>query len=538
MVAPTRRRYLSTGAASLGWMLAAACRWGDLQATTRGSADTPSQAVLRARAPRPPPASPLRQKGPMALRVLFGPWNGPLIQEHPIPWIGPDGEPIAPQQELYRTAPFATFEARHRHSLITLDIASDPLPVARAAHAAGQAPDIFLVDDRRAQQVIRLGMAETLDGRMRQWPDHPDFAQPALEAGRLDHQQWGLPLFTFVYTLFYNKPLLHALGFLRLPTTWGELLTVAEQSTRVEGNRVARQGITGPDVQWFWWLLQSTGATLYEGGRAGIGSEAEEILLFLRHLYHAVRPKGVTPLPSAGGLSPGRAYFTSQRNWNVGATAHAWLPQLPRPTPEQARQHQSEVLTRLLPPPPPDATPPPGIATVLPAAIATAKASRGKSPAADDIAIGTTPVPGNLYHPSPRGQSRQPLVHTHTAVLHLSPQSAYPDEAWELLNLLLEPDILYDYANLRRAMLPRKSILDQGYLGTAKVQRVIDLWLRHGRPPFNPPEYAKVSREIENTFRRVVVRQLDVHEEVRDLTKKLDKIAEESDPPYTGTTRH
>ena len=180
-----------------------------------------------------------------------------MYSETPFTHYTSDWKPITPQQELYRTMVSPTFQDRYPDHHVTFDTTHDPLPVVQAAHAAGQAPDLFLADDRRGRAVVR------------QWSDRADFVRPALAAGQYDRQQWGLPLFTQVYTLYYNQALLQALGLLRLPTTWEDLLAAADQSTKVEGHHVVRQGVNGPGPQWFWWLLQSTGAALYEAGQAG-----------------------------------------------------------------------------------------------------------------------------------------------------------------------------------------------------------------------------------------------------------------------------
>ncbi len=506
MARSSRRRYLAGVAAGLGGVLAAAC---DLV-----GAPWPAAAPPRPR-PHPDAGPPTPRPEPTSIRVLYGQWQGPLITEFDMTDYTADGKIIAPQQELYRTTAFTAFQERYPDSDISLDIRPDPLPILQGAHAAGQAPDIFYMDDRRGRAVVRHGMATRLDGRLRRWPDRADFVPPALAAGRYDRQQWGLPFFTQVYTPYYNQALLRDLGILRLPTTWEDLLAAAAQSTKVEGRRLVRRGVNGPGPQWFWWLLQSTGATLYEAGRTGFGGEAEEILLFLWHLYHAVHPAGAE-LPQDG---PG------------GEIAHGWVPELPWRTYEERRRHYSKVLNRLDPLPPPNATFPPGIPTVSPAAIATAQALL------DDIVVGMPPVPGNRDYALPGSRKAAPLVHTHSAVLYLGAQSEHPDLAWELLTLLLEPNTLYEYTNIRQAIPPRKSILGRGYLDNPKTQQVIDLWLRYGRPPFDPPQYARVSSWIENAFREAVIWQMDLRKAVDKLAEQLDEFAAKADPPFTGTTR-
>ena len=80
----------------------------------------------------------------------------------------------------------------------------------------------------------------------------------------------------------------------------------------------------------------------------------------------------------------------------------------------------------------------------------------------------------------------------------------------ELLTMLLEPETLYSYTHLRWAVPPRKSILGRGYLQSTNTQQMVALWLRYGRPPFNPPRYAAVSQAIEATFQAVVVSKQQV----------------------------
>ncbi len=526
-----RRQYLIGSVATLGSVLAAAC---DLGAAPPPEAESPPSGAT----PPPPRRAPITvlptpRPGSVPIRVLFGPYEGLVYSEHSIIMRGFDLQELKPQQELYRTMVLPTFQDRYPDNHVNFDTHHDPLPVVQAAHAAGQAPDLFLLDDRRGRAVVRQGLAERLDGRVRQWPDRADFVRPALAAGQYDRRQWGLPLFTQVYTLYYNQALLRALGILRLPTTWEDLLAAADQSTKVEGHHVVRQGVNGPGPQWFMWLLQSTGATLYEAGQAGFGGEAEEILLFLRHLYHAVHPSGVEPLQDA---RMAQLIMYTKHLWETGQLAHAWLPVLPQKTPEEASGHGSKVWERINPTPLPDATPLPRPLRVTSGEVATVRALYDQAPRPGDLAVGRLPAPGKEYA-LPSSRQVKPLIHSHSGVLHLSAQSEHPDVAWELLTLFLEPVTLHEYTNVRRAIPPRRSILGLGYLDHPKTQQVIDLWLRYGRPPFDPPEYAQVSSAIGETFQNTVIWQQDLGKGVDDLIVQLNKIAAEATPPFTGTTR-
>ncbi len=521
-----RRPYLIRAVATLGGAAAAAC---DLVGTPRPQAEPPRPGLS------PDAGPPARRPGPTSIRVLYGQWRGPLISEFDLTDYTPDGKIVAPQQELYRTTAFAAFQDRYPDSDVTLDIHPDPWPILQGLHAAGQASDLFYMDDRRGRAVVRYGMAQRLEGRLRRWSERADFVRPALEASQSDRQQWGLPLFTQVYTLYYNQALLRALGILRLPTTWEDLLSVAAQSAKVEGQQVVRQGVNSHDSQWFWWLLQSSGATLYRNGRAEFDVAAEEVLSFLRQLYRAGLPEGVEP-PQAGVLADGmEPYSYNSLLWRRGAVGHAWVPALPLLTYEERWRRRSKVLQRIDPYPPPDATPPPG-PTLSPEMMTTVQARQKLEPTPEDFVVGMPPVPGKRYAWADSREAA-PLVHTHSAVLHLSAQSESSDRAWELLTLLLEPDTLAEYTNIREAIPPRKSLFGRGYLDNPKTQEIIALWLRYGRPPFDPPRYARVSYWTHYTFWETVIRQKDFRAAVKELVKKLDEFAAKADPPFTGTTR-
>ncbi len=63
------------------------------------------------------------------------------------------------------------------------------------------------------------------------------------------------------------------------------------------------------------------------------------------------------------------------------------------------------------------------------------------------------------------------------------------------------------------------------------------MWLRYGRPPFDPPLYSRVSYWTHHTFWETVIRRKNLREALDKLVEKLDEFAAKADPPYTGTTR-
>ena len=302
----------------------------------------------------------------------------------------------------------------------------------------------------------------------------------------------GAAPFSQVYTLYFNRHVLRAEGIGQPPTTWGALLDTVYRSTLVKDGELVRAGLSAPHSRWFWWLLQLTGVTLYDGGRVpALEHEAEVVLDWLRDLDAAVQPAGVEPLERQSTQKPFSVFF-DHHDFITGKVAHAWLPNLP-PQSEEFLLRNSWKPSSL---PPQEAalqqqaTPSAEVRT----AMATAEVEQrraalsGPPPAAagrptpESTLVGGPPVPGSTRYALPGGRSVPPLVHAHTAVLHVSTQSATPDNAWELLTMLLEPETLYSYTQLRWAVPPRKSILGRGYLQSANTQ-ADDCALAALRPP-------------------------------------------------------
>ena len=530
----TRRRYMTGLVVTLGGTLTTACALGDageLPPSPTRSATT----VDRPRPARPAPQLAPRERGLLNLSVLYGPWFGPLYTAQPVQVLTRSGgQLLTPDKELHRTTAFATFQERYPGSSITLETFHDPLLRARGLHATGKAPDIFQADDLRAADLIRQGAVHSLDQWVRRWPDASDFARPAWLAGQTNHRQWGLPLLSHIYTLYFNQAELEQTDIRQPPTTWEGLVEVAERSTRVVNGRVMQRGFTVPHSRWFWWLLQMTGATLYEHGQPGFtGGEAELVLSFLKDLYAAVWPPGVGPLRVPGG-----PWDSSEADWRQGNAVHGWVPSLPPQHPTFEMQHYPKLLSRLIRGSAPASTPAPIEPTPTLGTTTGTQATRRPTP--ESTLIGVPAVPGNVLYTMPGGRTVRPLVHAQTAVLHLSTQSAHVDEAWELLTLLLAPDTLYDYTSFRfRTAIPsRKSLLSRGYLQSQATQEAANLWLRYGRPPFNPPEYDAVSKAVDQTFQAVVVAKRQTPGKgVTKLADTLEAIAQDANPPYAGTTR-
>lgn len=410
--------------------------------------------------------------GPAMLHILYG--GG--------------GQPV---QDLYDRTAFAAFKQRFPGSEITLDSSGNPLTKILTLHAAGSAPDIIQGADTWTIDVAEKGLGVALDDRARRWDARTDFVKSAWDSAQ--HQtnrgtQWGVPLFVTARTVYLRKSVTDQIGVATPPTTWEALLDVARRSTRVEGDRIARQGFTSPATDGWWyffWLLQTTGATLYKEGKPAFGAgEGETVLRFMKDLHEAIRPAGAEPL--AGNDAP---------NFTAGPVPHAWLHLAPYQSIQETNPTDYQQMT-----------------------------------------IATPPVPGGERYRLPAGRAARPLTFVDNALLFLSPQSKFPDHAWDLATRLVEGETLLEFNRLRGRLVPRKSLLDQGFMRDPKIREIAALYEKHGRARFNPAHFDAVTTAVNAVVKDVVADQkVSPQEGVTTLSRSLEQIAR--DAGYTGTTR-
>jgi hypothetical protein len=150
--------------------------------------------------------------------------------------------------------------------------------------------------------------------------------------------------------------------------------------------------------------------------------------------------------------------------------------------------------------------------------------------------IAVPPVPGNTVYRLPNARKAPPLTYVDNALLFLSPQSRSPDHTWELTKLLLEGETLLEFNRLRGRIVPRKSLFKQGFMAEEKIQQVIAVYEKHGRPRFNPPSFDAVTRVLNQaTWDIVRDRKLAPREGLNNLARELDQLAQEAG--FTGDTR-
>src|SRR5690606_24479524 len=97
--------------------------------------------------------------------------------------------------------------------------------------AAGRQPDMMFVSPDFAQTVLKLDLAQPVTGLIENSEAEHDFVDAALEPYYFGDEYWAVPLYGMEQMLWYRKDLFTEAGIEAAPTTWEELVQVAEQLT-------------------------------------------------------------------------------------------------------------------------------------------------------------------------------------------------------------------------------------------------------------------------------------------------------------------
>ncbi|MGX1933840.1 ABC transporter substrate-binding protein [Microbacterium resistens] len=159
------------------------------------------------------------------------------------------------------------------------------------AAAAGELPDIALINAFDTAQMAEAGIIEDLDSRVEAWGEKDAYYETGWESGQVDGVTYGIPHLADVYALYYNEDILAKAG-VSVPTTWDELEAAAARITEsgAASYGMAMSGIEGAEG--------ATGIllrTLAAGGDlADVGGEAGVAAL-----------ESVQRMTASGALSPG-----------------------------------------------------------------------------------------------------------------------------------------------------------------------------------------------------------------------------------------
>ncbi len=135
--------------------------------------------------------------------------------------------------------------------------------------AGGEIPDVILWDRfNTAMYANKNALLDLNDLIEKDKINLNDFYEETVKEMKVDDKQYGIPLLVDNRSLFYNKKMLTDAG-VEAPTTWDELLNVAEKTTIRENGKLKQAGFSLDDVGLFnMWIQQAGGSMLTEDGTA------------------------------------------------------------------------------------------------------------------------------------------------------------------------------------------------------------------------------------------------------------------------------
>ncbi|MCA9979629.1 MAG: sugar ABC transporter substrate-binding protein [Anaerolineales bacterium] len=147
-----------------------------------------------------------------------------------------------------------------------------------------------------------------LNAQMAEWGELDQFVPATLDTVTWDGEVRGLPWLTAPRAVMCRTDILEELGFDGAPTTFEEMIAVAEAGTIIEDNALVRQGFMADGLlnnwQEFINLIWSNGGTVYnEDGTPNLNSpEAKAALEFMNARRAAILPSDtIAGLPEASG---------------------------------------------------------------------------------------------------------------------------------------------------------------------------------------------------------------------------------------------
>ncbi len=193
--------------------------------------------------------------------------------------------------------------------------------------AAGNGADIInLGSEYVAEYGDRLA---PLNAQMAEWGELDQFVPATLDTVTWDGEVRGLPWLTAPRAVMCRTDTLTELGFDGAPTTFDEMIAVAEAGTIIENNALVRQGFMADGLLNNWQeylnIMNSLGAPLYkEDGRPNFDSpEAKAALEFMNARRAAIMPSDtIAGLPEASGsrLATGEVVCRWGNLWGAPAT--------------------------------------------------------------------------------------------------------------------------------------------------------------------------------------------------------------------------
>lgn len=116
--------------------------------------------------------------------------------------------------------------------------------------AAGEGPDVALINAFDTQQMAEAGVIEDISDQVEEWGEQDAYYPTSWETTQVDGKTYGIPHVADDYALYYNKDVFEAAG-VQPPTTWDEMeATAATLAKEVKyglavSGREGAEGATG-----------------------------------------------------------------------------------------------------------------------------------------------------------------------------------------------------------------------------------------------------------------------------------------------------
>ncbi|OTN77463.1 hypothetical protein A5886_002563 [Enterococcus sp. 8G7_MSG3316] len=173
-------------------------------------------------------------------------------------WGSWSGDQVAQLNEL-----IGQYNESQDHYKVTYKVQDNVEEKLLTGMAGGEIPDVILWDRVNTSMYAQKDALLDLDELISQDDiDMSTFYEETVKEMQYEGKQYGIPLLVDNRSLFYNKTLLDEAG-VEPPTTWDELIDVAEKTTKWEGNKLVQAGFSMDDVGLFnMWIQQAGGSML------------------------------------------------------------------------------------------------------------------------------------------------------------------------------------------------------------------------------------------------------------------------------------
>ena len=218
----------------------------------------------------------------VTLNVLVGHWT-----------VGSDDSPFDAAKRV--------IEERYPNVTVVFDVQQGGGNVKTkflSSAAAGQTPDVAMVDSVAIGEMVEAGLLEDLTPYVSDWDGWNDILPNFRAGGSWDGQPYGVFMNTDLRVLVWNREIFRAAGLDpdTPPQTFAELLSMAEavnNPPEVYGMMVPGASSEHLPHRWYMFLRGAGGSILDENGRAAFNGPAG---VQAAELYRDLIERGVTPI--------------------------------------------------------------------------------------------------------------------------------------------------------------------------------------------------------------------------------------------------